>query len=350
MSIDFDPPGVRHERHWTPSGSVILCAISQARTRSVLFRVHKSLLIEQSEVFESMFDIPQGDSKSTENAEYYDRAPLVRLPDTAEEVSGLLNALRDPLTLCEPSAMPDTPMRLRNALHLATKYLMTDLRSKLVRILEREWPSSLEELEIRNHAFDEFPKANMFKMSYEGWPRIFTPEPAASIALAEEFDIESILPWAYYDLTRCVASRCWDSCLSEEEGSFVETSTSRGKAARWECLSASALLRMLRIREFLNGERTKRFKSYVELTGAHYTVGHSSCEDSFCQLLSEAHSEATARSDSDPDILKLLRRLSMRISARPNKELCVCCRSVFLRGVYKRKDEVWREVERMSRL
>ncbi len=42
-----------------------------------------------------MFTLPLGEEDS--DVESYEGCPLVRLPDAAEEVEALLNALRDPL-------------------------------------------------------------------------------------------------------------------------------------------------------------------------------------------------------------------------------------------------------------
>lgn len=98
----FNPPAEHHERHYISDGNVVLSAVSQDKTRAVVFRVHKSLLTEQSEVFESMFAVPQGDGESDGHVESYEGLPLVRMPDTAEEVGELLNALRDPLYVAIP--------------------------------------------------------------------------------------------------------------------------------------------------------------------------------------------------------------------------------------------------------
>ncbi len=49
----------------------------------------------QSEVFASMFELPQGDGDV--QVELYEGLPLVRLQDTSEEVCALLDALRNPL-------------------------------------------------------------------------------------------------------------------------------------------------------------------------------------------------------------------------------------------------------------
>ncbi len=57
--------------------------------------MHRSLLNDQSGVFASVVELPQG----TEGlqTDLYGGLPLVRLPDTSAVVFVLLNALRDPM-------------------------------------------------------------------------------------------------------------------------------------------------------------------------------------------------------------------------------------------------------------
>ncbi len=82
--------------HWVSDGNVVLSAISSDKNRTVLFRIHKSLLSDQSGVFETMFGLPVPQDQENVEAESYEGLPLVRMPDTAEQVEALLNALRCP--------------------------------------------------------------------------------------------------------------------------------------------------------------------------------------------------------------------------------------------------------------
>lgn len=95
----FEAPATPHERHWVSDGNVVLCAVSTDKSPASLFRVHKSLLSGHSEVFASMFEIPQCDSENGGRCqvELYEGLPVVRLSDTEEEVCALLDALRNPL-------------------------------------------------------------------------------------------------------------------------------------------------------------------------------------------------------------------------------------------------------------
>lgn len=94
MLASFDPSEERHDDLWFSDGNIVLSAVSDDRTNTILFCIHRSSLTRQSEIFESMFDMPQGEGGGL--AEVYEEAPLVRLPDSAEEVEELLNAIYDP--------------------------------------------------------------------------------------------------------------------------------------------------------------------------------------------------------------------------------------------------------------
>lgn len=85
----------RNTTHWLSDGNVILSAVTKDKARTVLFRIRMSLLSDESEVFATLLALPQGEGNNQEDM--YEGIPLVRLPDSAEQVEELLNALRDPL-------------------------------------------------------------------------------------------------------------------------------------------------------------------------------------------------------------------------------------------------------------
>lgn len=91
----FKPPEERHDSLWISDGNIVMSAVNEEETCTILFCVHRSSLTRQSEVFESMFNIPQGEDSRF--IEVYEGLPLVRLPDSAKEVEGLLNVMHDPL-------------------------------------------------------------------------------------------------------------------------------------------------------------------------------------------------------------------------------------------------------------
>ena len=75
-------------------GNIVLSAVDAATTRTILFRVHMSSLASRSRVFNSMLSLPQGEDD--EQTEVHEGSPLVRLPDSAEDVEALLRAIYDP--------------------------------------------------------------------------------------------------------------------------------------------------------------------------------------------------------------------------------------------------------------
>ena len=88
-------PVKHHEKHWVHDGSLVIGAVDSKKTATTLFRVHRTLLTDQSEVFASMFSLPQGEESCQTDS--YEGLPFVQLPDTSEEVAVLLDALRDPM-------------------------------------------------------------------------------------------------------------------------------------------------------------------------------------------------------------------------------------------------------------
>lgn len=90
----------QHGKHWLSDGNIVLSATTANGAKTVFFRIHRSLLSDESEVFASMFSLPseEGDLEGEErHVETYEGIPLVRLPDSSEDVESLLNSLRDPL-------------------------------------------------------------------------------------------------------------------------------------------------------------------------------------------------------------------------------------------------------------
>jgi hypothetical protein len=73
---------------WFEDGNIIILT----ETSNVAFKVHRSVLARHSEVFQSMFELPQPLNDSVETLEGYQ---VVRLYDLPEEVSNLIKGLYD---------------------------------------------------------------------------------------------------------------------------------------------------------------------------------------------------------------------------------------------------------------
>ena len=70
------------ERYYFSDGNIVILA------ETTLFRVHRSVLAMYSEVFKDMFTLPQPATGTK-----IDGFPLVRLPDTKDQVGGMLETI-----------------------------------------------------------------------------------------------------------------------------------------------------------------------------------------------------------------------------------------------------------------
>ncbi len=141
------------------------------------------------------------------------------------------------------------------------EYIMTALRTHLVRFLENEWPLTVDDLEMKDQLFIEYlnddNRVREEKNIFVGWPLYFVPEPASAIALAEEYDVPSILPAAYYDLLRCSPRNRWDSGVDEGR---MHLMCNLDKPARWNCLSGEIFRKLYYLLDALAEESRRQFR------------------------------------------------------------------------------------------
>ena len=179
-------------------GNIILVA------EGLCFRVHSGQLARHSEVFRGMMDIPQPvDALSIEGC------PVVELHDSAQELTHLLTALYDGLyaypaptswsgadTRCRfftEGAPVDLPA-LSAILRLSAKYFFGCLRQRALARLRADWPLTLSDWDSRER----------LRMVPEGpdKPSVTRGNPVLIINLARELSLPSLLPPAFYDLSR----------------------------------------------------------------------------------------------------------------------------------------------------
>ncbi len=82
-------------------------------------------------------------------------------------------------------------------------------------MFESEWPLDVEDLGTKDQLLNDYLNheddgVREDAFIFSSWPLHFVPEPASAIALAEDYDIDSILPAAYYDILRCSPRVDWD--------------------------------------------------------------------------------------------------------------------------------------------
>ncbi|KAJ7039021.1 hypothetical protein C8F04DRAFT_1086844 [Mycena alexandri] len=180
---------------WYKDGSVVLQA------QNTQFRVHWSLLSQNSSFFRDLEDLPQPPEQPT-----VDGCPVVELPDDEFDVEFVLKALYTPSFLYQ-TALPLAVIAAH--IRLGRKYDFRELLDLAVARLTFEHPTTLQE-------YDALPKPYI--------PTRIVPHDSG----ARENGILSVLPLAYYrdglfqhlerddgtqaslapvDLRRCVSGR-----------------------------------------------------------------------------------------------------------------------------------------------
>jgi len=81
---------------WLEDGNIIISANSAETGKTLLFRVHKSVLSRQSDVFAGLFSLPDT-SANYGGLDDVNDIPIVHLTDDAEGITELLNVLYNPL-------------------------------------------------------------------------------------------------------------------------------------------------------------------------------------------------------------------------------------------------------------
>ncbi|KAF8202520.1 hypothetical protein BJ912DRAFT_444693 [Pholiota molesta] len=183
----------RHPDLWFDDGSVI------CRAEDTLFCVHMSQLARHSLVFHDMVTLSHPEATRVESTMLVHggkttasrKVPVVYLYDSAEDVGNLLTALYDGPTFGNNDE--DDFRVVSGILRLSTKYLIDSLRAKALAHLSQAWPSDLKTWDAREDL------ARSFEM--EGNPTRY-PHPCTVINLAREVNAPSLLPSAFYDLSR----------------------------------------------------------------------------------------------------------------------------------------------------
>ncbi|KAK7005848.1 BTB domain-containing protein [Favolaschia claudopus] len=177
-------------------GNIALSARSQVQNppTHIIFRVHQSILVKHSQIFDDMFNV----ATATVNGPQHAGIPLVTMPDEAEGLRELLMFLYDP---------DDFALRLLVPCELARKYFIDWIRTKAAERLLRSWPDTLGDW--RRLDGEETRLVLQRAAARADQPLGFQlrefPEPVSSILLARECNVTIILPVAFlYLLHRSV--------------------------------------------------------------------------------------------------------------------------------------------------
>ncbi|KAF9005941.1 hypothetical protein BDQ17DRAFT_1423665 [Cyathus striatus] len=185
FDVESGNPLQRHPDLWFEDGSVICRAkiLSSASTNLSLLAIQSS---SGTSVIQS--SLLHGPTSGTSSA----RIPIIFLHDTADDVGNLLTALYDGPNFRNNDQ--DDFRVVSGILRLATKYIVDSLRSKALAHLNIVWPSKLKAWDAREDL------ARAYELE-TGGSRLY-PHPFQVINLAREVDAPSLLPAAFYDISR----------------------------------------------------------------------------------------------------------------------------------------------------
>lgn len=137
---------------------------------------------------------------------------------------------------------------------MANKYQVDSIRQQIVERLESDWPQSFVDWQRQQAEFqvqlEYFTHTNDANFHYEKPSRLDNafPEPASAIRLARECDIPSILPAAFYHLSRLTIDDDWDTARRKHDPTthpWVVYSPATHRTVRWPLLTAEDLRCML---------------------------------------------------------------------------------------------------------
>ncbi|GJE88205.1 hypothetical protein PsYK624_042880 [Phanerochaete sordida] len=134
-----------------------------------------------------------------------DGTERVDLSDRWEDVRSLLRLIYGLLITLPGRWSPDTVDRFGGPLKVAAKYEVDSVLCQLAPIIERDWPSQYEDW-VRREAGIKRTHSRI-ETSNKGHSISYVPrskfqDPAAVIQVAQKAQLNSVLPAAYYDLSR----------------------------------------------------------------------------------------------------------------------------------------------------
>ncbi|THH29804.1 hypothetical protein EUX98_g4391 [Antrodiella citrinella] len=235
-----------HPQLYFADGDIILSAALDATGVQQNFRVHKFMLSHNSTVFSDILSIPLTGSDADP---IVDGVPLMALQDDAADLECLLNMLYNPATALPYERLhSNTAVQVMGALRMARKYQIDTVFDRIVKHIERDWPTTLDQLTLldlemtfwRDRYVIDAKEGKINGLYFDDR----FPEPGSAIRLAKDFGITSILPYAFLCLAQIDPAMEWDAVRGTHgpvDEKLRQKLMNRGRSARWDLLDREDL-------------------------------------------------------------------------------------------------------------
>ncbi|KAJ7141199.1 hypothetical protein C8R44DRAFT_658848 [Mycena epipterygia] len=177
----------RYQDFWFHDGSIVLLV------GPLMFRVHQTVLSTHSEVFAGLFILPQPPA-GTKGQDMIEGCHVVQLHDNFEDFVSLLKGIYHPShfdTL--PEELGEMLSWISGMLRLSTKYMIVSLRQRCIAILKGRFPTTFPDY----NAMVSNPHRKHYK----------SDDVMRVVRLAQECNLQEILPYAYYCVARMGLTR-----------------------------------------------------------------------------------------------------------------------------------------------
>ncbi|KAF8578225.1 hypothetical protein K439DRAFT_1362692 [Ramaria rubella] len=316
---------------WFNDGNMVLITVCTA------FKVHQGIMERHSSVFKDLLSLPQPNIVSE-----FDGVPVVRMYDQPEELEYFLLALYDGLYL-EQHCASDFPI-LSGILRLSIKYFVEKLRLECLKFLQHDWPMTLTAWDLREQ------ESITPNGAYESaWIR---PHPILVINLAHELGPAgaTLLPAAFYDLSRYNCSHIWTGCPTPSPSPSITSPTgfTRLSPKDLQTVMIGKEASQSFIARFLRRELEGRKIALLCEHGA-YDDGKECC-DAFDELAHEVYRGivgVTCGRDSDPlftlgaAVMMQQREDDGNVGMHPASKACEQCRAEFAEVALAARRYVW---------
>ncbi|TFK52477.1 hypothetical protein OE88DRAFT_1627806 [Heliocybe sulcata] len=314
MQVPIDKQG----EPWFDDGNIVLLTDPDG----IAFKVHRGVLSRHSEIFQSMFQIPQPSDLPL--METLDGCQVVRMYDLPVELSNLIKTLYDGVSFQYRNA--DDFFYLAGILRLSSKYFISHLRLQAIRHLTTVWSYTL-----RGH--DEMVD-NALSLPALPHPTISYPyvHPLHVVNLARETNVSVVLPSAFYFLS------LYDLCdiINAEHPKFHLAHPSKP--------SSELSLHDTRPYTLMHQYRLRNITDFIYNLCANYSpspqceYGQAPCERGFQKLTSRLSQSWRVRIGPMHFVVQAIMEL------KENNTVCKPCRKMFKAEAMAFRQRTWDEL------